>query len=304
MIRRISLLAALLAVFVSAAHAANPSPLKVLVTNDDGVAAPGIDALVNALTANPNLAVTVIAPAANSSGSGEQANLSTPITTTAATTASGHPATAVGGFPGDTTLWALRHQLASDPPDLVVSGINQGQNLSAEVTPLSGTVGAATWAARLGVPAIAVSAGFAATPTNFAAAAAYAAKVVEAYRTKVTFRRKMLERDDPKRGIVLNINFPSCATGTSVRGVRVVATGRGTTLNGYTLTGDDGTTKTFQPSTTSVNAFSNNCASTAEPGDTDVATLPVGFATVSPLTPERSITGRRLRDFAFLEKLF
>jgi 5'/3'-nucleotidase SurE len=302
MIRRISLLAVLLTVSVSIAAAANPSPLKVLVTNDDGVAASGIDALVNALAANPNVALTVIAPATNSSGSGEQTTLASAITVTAATTASGHPATAIGGFPGDTSLFAIRHQLAADPPDLVVSGINQGQNLTAEITPLSGTVGAATWAARLGVPAIAVSAGFANTPANYADAAAYAAKVVEAFRTKVTFRRKMVEREEPKRGIVLNINFPSCAPGT-VRGVRVVATGRATTVNGYNLTGDDGTTKTFQAATSSVNAFLSNCGSFAAPGGTDVSAFTVGFATVSPLASERSVTGRRLHDFAFLERL-
>jgi 5'-nucleotidase len=300
MIRRISLLALVFAVAVTTAEAANPSPLKVLVTNDDGVAAPGIDALVNALAANPNVAVTVIAPANNSSGTGEQTTLAAPITVTASTTASGHAALAVGGFPGDTSIFAIRHQLASSHPDLVVSGINQGQNLSAEITPISGTVGAATWAARLGVPAIAVSAGFANTPANYADAAAYAAKVVEAFRTKVTFRRKMFEREDPKRGIVLNINFPSCAP---VRGVRVVATGRATTVNGYNLTGDDGTTKTFQAATSTVNAFSSNCASFAVPGPTDVSAFSVGFATVSPLAAERSVTGRRLRDYAFLEKL-
>ena len=52
------------------ASTAAADPLRVLVTNDDGIGAPGIDVLVRALTANPNLAVTVIAPATNSSGTG------------------------------------------------------------------------------------------------------------------------------------------------------------------------------------------------------------------------------------------
>ena len=185
MVRHIGLLAAVFAALVSVTEAANPSPLAVLVTNGDGVAAPGIDALVNALSANPNVVVPGTPPAANSSGTGENTTLAAPITVTQTTTASGYPALAIGGFPGDTSLFAIRHQLASAPPDLVVSGINQGQNLSAEITPLSGTVGAATWAARLGVPALAVSAGFGASPSNFADAAAYAAKVVEAFRTSL-----------------------------------------------------------------------------------------------------------------------
>jgi len=286
---------------VPAAHAAGLSPMRVLVTNDDGVAAPGIDALVDALVANPNLQVTVIAPAANSSGTGEQITAGAPFTVTQATTASGYPALSVAGFPGDTTLWALRHELAASPPDLVVSGINQGQNLSAEIIPVSGTVGAATWAARHGVPAIAVSAGFGAPP-NYAQSATYTANVVEQFRTKVTFRRKMFERDDPKRALVLNVNFPTCSAG-SVRGVRVVAVDRSSKVSTYGLQSDDGTTRTFLASLVGTNVFSSTCTSLAPAGATDVSAFPVGFATVSLLTPERSVTGRRLREMAFLEKV-
>lgn len=290
-----------LLLFVPAVHAASLSPMKVLVTNDDGVGAAGIDAMVAALAANPNLQVTVIAPANNSSGTGEQITTGVPFSVTSTTTASGHPALSVAGFPGDTTLWALRYELASNKPDLVVSGINNGQNLAAEIIPVSGTVGAASWAARLGVPAIAISAGLGGSP-NYAQAAAYTAQVVEAFRTKVTFRRKMFERDDPKRGLVLNVNFPTCTAG-SVRGVRVVAVDRSNKVNAYGLQSDDGTTRTFQASVASTNVFTSNCTSTALPGSTDVSSFPIGFATVSLLTPERSVTGRRLREMAFLEKL-
>lgn len=295
----LSVLALLLV--VPAASAASLSPMRVLVTNDDGVGAGGINAVVNALAANPNLQVTVIAPAANSSGTGEQITTAAPFSVTQATTSGGYPALSVAAFPGDTTLWALRHELAANPPHLVVSGINNGQNLSAEVVPLSGTVGAATWAARLGVPAIAVSAGLGGSP-NFAQAATYTAHVVEAFRTKVTFRRKMFERDDPKRALVLSVNFPTCSAG-SVRGVRVVAVDRANKVNAYGLQSDDGTTRTFQASVVSTNVFTSNCTSTAFPGATDVSAFPIGFATVTLLTPERSVTGRRLREMAFLEKL-
>lgn len=302
MSRRIPVLAVLFLLLGTAAQAAALTPMRVLVTNDDGVAAPGIDAMVNALAANPNLEVIVIAPAANSSGTGEQTTFATPISVTQTTTLSGHPATAVAGFPGDTTLWGIRSELAAHRPDLVVSGINQGQNLSAEIIPISGTVGAASWAARLGVPAIAVSAGFGAPP-NYAQAATYVARVVETFRSKVTFRRKMFERDDPKRGLVLNVNFPTCTTGT-VRGARVVAVDRSTKLTGYALQSDDGTTRTFQAATAVTNVFASNCTSFAPAGATDVDTFTIGFATVSPLTAERSVTGRRVREFSFLEKLF
>ena len=105
----------------------------MLVTNDDGVKAPGIDVLVEALRKLPNVRVTVVAPAENQSGDGRPA---TPdpasLTTSKTTTASGYPAVAVNGFPADTVLWALGGGV-KQRPDLVVSGINSAENVGASV---------------------------------------------------------------------------------------------------------------------------------------------------------------------------
>ena len=135
----------------------NKNPLRVLVTNDDGIGAPGIDALVQALTANSNLMVVVVAPATNQSGTGDQVTNQpgATITSTASETASGVPGIAIEGFPADAALWGIRTTLPP-LPDLVVSGINTGQNIG-EAVRLSGTVGSALWAARLGIPAFAAS---------------------------------------------------------------------------------------------------------------------------------------------------
>ena len=89
-------------------------PLRILVTNDDGVAAPGIDALVNALQNIPNVEVTVIAPATNQSGTGPNFTTS-PITVSPATTASGDAATAVAGFPADTVLYGVLAAMPQTP---------------------------------------------------------------------------------------------------------------------------------------------------------------------------------------------
>src|SRR5262249_13068768 len=124
---------------------------------DDGVAAPGIDALVKALTAEPATQVTVVAPAANQTGSGGKTSPG-PLTATQTTTASGYPATAVDGYPADAVDYGLSTVL-KDTPDLVISGINAGQNLG-PVLDISGTVGAARAGAQRGVHALAVSAGF------------------------------------------------------------------------------------------------------------------------------------------------
>lgn len=306
----------LVATFGASVAAAAPiSPLKVLVTNDDGVGAPGIDALVEELRLNPDLEITVIAPAANASGTGE--NRTAPpatIQVTDATTASGYPAKAVTtsllsnttGYPGDTVLWGVLQEMQADPPDLVLSGINSGQNLSADIIPISGTVGAATWGARLGIPAFAVSAGIPGTP-NYAQAAQFTANLVEKFRKSGGFQKKMKEKDPSGdsffRGLVLNINVPTCPTG-SVRGARVVAVGRLSNFTGYTLLSGTAVTEVWEAVAVNGNAFTTNCESTVDSVYTDLEAFNNGFATVTPLNAERNVVGRRIKQFRFAEKLF
>lgn len=275
--------------------------LRVLVTNDDGIAAAGIDALVTALSANPNLQITVIAPATNQSGSGDMVT-TTPISTMPASTAGAFLGTAVNGRPADTVMFGVRQQLAGNPPQLVVSGINDGQNLSAGIIPISGTVGAAFWAGRLDIPAIAVSAGNAPSP-NFAQAATYTAALVERFRVNKGFQKKMHERDGVPRALVLNVNFPTCTSG-SVRGVRLVTTSRASIITSYTLLSTMGTTQNWQPNLTSINFGASNCNSTSGDPANDVEAFINGYASVTPLDSERSVSGRRMKDFRFVEKLF
>jgi 5'/3'-nucleotidase SurE len=282
--------------------AAAAQPLKVLVTNDDGVAAPGIDVLVDTLAANPNLALTVVAPANNSSGTGESVTHA-PVDVSAGATASGFPATVVDGFPADAVLFGILQRMQDDPPDLVVSGVNFGQNLSAELIGLSGTVGAATWAAREGIPAFAVSAGLAASP-DYAQAAQLTADLVEAFRIKGGFRKKMHEKEAPFRGLVLNVNVPTCGN-VGMRGVRVVPVGRLAVFTGYTLKSDVGGLQSWQLTVASGGNFLfSDCTSTKVKVVSDVDGFSNGFATVTPLDPERNSTGRKLKDFEFVADLF
>jgi 5'/3'-nucleotidase len=273
--------------------------LNVLVTNDDGVGAPGIDALVTALAANPNLTVTVIAPATNQSGTSDRITIA-PATIAAETssTAGAFPATAVTGYPADTVLYGVLEKLPV-PPDLVVSGINDGQNIADFVT-LSGTVGAARWAARLGIPAFAVSAQLG--TTDFSVAAAFTAKLVDRFRRSKGFRKRMVEREAPHHGLVLNLNFPSCPAGP--RGLRLVALGRSATPTGYQLISDVGGVATFRLTTTTANGFVVDCASTTADPATDLAAFTSNFATVTPLTAEGAVSSSTLRKFRFVTKQF
>src|SRR5262249_43909639 len=90
----------------AASTTAPARPLLMLVTNEDGVKAPGIDALVKAAQTIPNSTVTVVAPATNQSGTGSKTT-NGPVTVTKTTTAGGYPATSVNGYPADTIIWAI-----------------------------------------------------------------------------------------------------------------------------------------------------------------------------------------------------
>src|SRR5262249_21769759 len=99
--------------------------IRVLVTNDDGIGAPGIAAMVDELQLNPNLIVDIVAPATNQSGTAD-AFTTTPFGVAAGTTATGDVGTAVSGKPADAVMWGLFSGVLPTP-DIVVSGINAGQ---------------------------------------------------------------------------------------------------------------------------------------------------------------------------------
>lgn len=183
---------------------AAPQTLTILVSNDDGVGAEGIDVLVTALKAMPDTQVVVSAPAANQSGSGGK---TTPgeLTATPTTMLGGTDATAVTGFPADSVNWALDGGIAQTP-QLVVTGINSGQNIGAFIE-LSGTVGAARAAASRGIPALAVSAGIEDT-AGFEAAAELAVEWIQAHRAAILDGSMATTPAS-----VTNINVPGCSTG-------------------------------------------------------------------------------------------
>ncbi|OAA27150.1 5'-nucleotidase / exopolyphosphatase / 3'-nucleotidase [Frankia sp. EI5c] len=200
------------------------------------------------------MTVTVVAPAANQSGSGGKTTTPTPAHRDA-TTASGVAATAVDGFPADSVLVAL--DVLGLHPDLVVSGINQGQNLG-PVVDLSGTVGAARAAAARGIPAIASSLGFA-DSFDYAPGVALVVEWVGRHRAE-------LARDAASTGpraSLANLNIPNCAAGGEIRGLRELPTQRSVPDLGTALSKQD-------------------CAAGAEPAE-EVAAFNAGFATLTEL---------------------
>ena len=228
-----------------------PEPLTILVSNDDGYAAAGIDAIVTALVVQPSVEVVVVAPADDQTGSGDTTTPG-PHEGVAVTTLSGYPATSVAGEPADSVIYGIGEVLGGTPPDLVVTGINHGQNLG-PVLDLSGTVGAARTAARAGIPAVAVSQGFPGEGGTFDFAAGVAA-FLDWFEAN---------RDDLERGTFVSINAPTCAAGTTLRGTLKVPPDEGTDISVALLVAD--------------------CASVIPATDVtnDVAAFNAGFVTVS-----------------------
>ncbi len=128
--------------------------MKILITNDDGVNSSGILAARDAVR---ELGETlVVAPATQQSGIGHALTLFEPIRVTEVTLRDGSDAYAVSGTPTATVILGI-FELMDEKPDLVISGINMGENLGKSELTTSGTIGAAMEAAVHGVPSLAVS---------------------------------------------------------------------------------------------------------------------------------------------------
>lgn len=124
--------------------------MRVLLSNDDGVDAPGISALFTRLQRTED--VWVVAPATEQSAQSHSLTMHRPLRVVR----HGERRFAVSGTPADCIYLGLHHVMKGAPPDLVVSGINHGSNLGTDVH-YSGTVAAAREACLQGYPAIAIS---------------------------------------------------------------------------------------------------------------------------------------------------
>ncbi len=192
--------------------------MRILITNDDGINAPGLKVLHAIATevAGPGGEVWTVAPAFEQSGVSHCISYTHPFMVAEL----GPRRYAAEGSPADCVLAGLYDVMAEAQPDLVLSGVNRGNN-AAENVLYSGTIGAAVEAALQGLPAIALSQYYG--PGNnslenpFEAAAVTGAKLV----------RDLLEKGAWEGGeyrIFYNVNFPPVA-GADVKGIRVAPQG-------------------------------------------------------------------------------
>ncbi len=188
-------------------------PVHVLIANDDGIDSPGLAAIAKVLAADPAYRVTVVAPKHQQSVSGHGLVTRSDVEVVAHEEVGGCTAWSVDGTPATVARLALTALLKEDPPALVVSGINHGENdgLGAWT---SGTIAVAREGAYAGIPSIAVSLqlDWADPQPDFMAAARWAKPVIDAVR----------EEGLPP-GIYLNVNVP--LDPTAIRGYKVARMG-------------------------------------------------------------------------------
>lgn len=189
----------------------NKLPLRILVTNDDGIHAPGLAALVR-IAKKLSSDVWVVAPEEEHSGAGHSLSLATPVRLRKI----GPKKFAVKGTPTDCVLMAIRHIITDRKPDLVLSGINRGQNIADDVT-YSGTIAAAMEGTQLGVPSVALSQAF-----GFSESRKVKWATGEHYAPAIL--KKLVKAGWPQ-DVLININFPDVSV-DAVKGVLVTAQGK------------------------------------------------------------------------------
>lgn len=183
--RRLTVVLVMLVLVTAVAAAEETATFHVLLVNDDGINAPGLEALAAVLTADPTYRVTVVAPTDHQSGKGSALVVGGELAVRPHDPVGGAVAWSVDATPASTAYVGLDYVLAADPPDLVVSGINRGENVG-RIAWYSGTVGAAREAVLVGSTAVAFSLqlNWADPKPDFAAAARWAKPVIDALRTQ------------------------------------------------------------------------------------------------------------------------
>jgi 5'-nucleotidase len=185
--------------------------MRILVTNDDGIHSPGLEVLERVARAVSD-DVWVVAPETDQSGVSHSLSLNDPLRLRAIA----EKRFAVKGTPTDCVILALMHIMRETAPDLILSGINRGQNVAEDVT-YSGTIAAAMEGTLLGVRSIALS-------------QAYSKGTRDAIRWQCgerhgpgLIRRLLAQTIAP--GTLVNVNFPDCEP-DAVAGIALTVQGR------------------------------------------------------------------------------
>ena len=187
----------------------DPADLRILVTNDDGIHAPGLKVL-ETIARSLSRDVWVVAPEYEQSGASHSLTLTVPLRVRRIA----RRRFAVRGTPTDCVMLGVYQLISGRKPDLVLSGVNSGANLAEDVT-YSGTIAAAMEGTLVGIPSIALS-------QCFGDRARIPWEVARTHGPDVV--RRLVSVGWPKH-VLMNVNFPDRAAG-DVKGIRVCRQGR------------------------------------------------------------------------------
>jgi len=185
--------------------------MRILVTNDDGIDATGLKTL-REIAAELSDDVWTVAPETNHSGAGHSLSLREPVRLRKIDGRT----YAVKGTPTDCVIMAVRKVMFDHRPDLILSGVNLGQNLAEDITS-SGTVAAAFEGTLIGIKSIALSQTF--SPDTY-----HQPHWPTARRFAPSLIKRLLTLDWPE-DVLMNVNFPDCAP-DDIAGVRIAKQGR------------------------------------------------------------------------------
>jgi 5'-nucleotidase len=247
-----------------------PPPYRILVVNDDGVRAPGIAAVAQALQAIGT--PIVVGPAENQTGKGHSIVTSETVFREDFSLPNGLPAIGLTATPASVVNIAIRN-IVMPRPDLVVSGVNTEYNLGLS-TQVSGTVGAAREAARHGIPAIAVSMSGAVFPKELVFAAEEAVWVA-----------RRVKQWGLAPNTFLNVNVPAMPQG-GYKGYMI-------TRQGQVRTGAESFVEVKHPSGRTVywNVYSER-RSEPQPEGTDFWAVENGWVSVTPMKIDETDTSQ------------
>jgi 5'-nucleotidase len=210
--------------------------MRILLTNDDGISAPGLQAARRALRELDGIELEVIAPDSNRSATARSITTRSPLTIEEVEFGDGDRGYATDGTPVDCVRFA-ELGLVGGRPDLIVSGINHGANLGDDIT-YSGTVAAALEGIVLGIPAVAVSQqssgggmGYVSGQFDFAVAAAFTAQLVA-----------RLAAESMPEATLVNVNCPA----GEPRGVEVTKLGKRIYNDELKLVDEDGGRRRYE----------------------------------------------------------
>src|SRR5262245_26786448 len=204
--------------------------MRVLITNDDGIGARGLNALREGLRERRDVEVHVIAPNSNRSATARSITTRSPLWVEEIEFEDGSSGFATDGTPVDCVRFA-ELGLLGERPELIISGINHGSNLGDDIT-YSGTVAAALEGIVLGIPAIAISQQSAAREMDFRWGREFDFSVAAGFAGELVSR---VARDPLPADTLLNVNCPAGSPG----GVEVTHLGKRLYNDELTLVEED-----------------------------------------------------------------